>query len=339
MKKSIFLLFVLISLTSCSPIRHSLPAGEIPKVQSVSNSDQEYGSKVAYELSQKFPLDDNYENQNRVRAVVEKLTKAANADSVPWRVYVYKSSTFRNAAATKGNVVFIWTAMLDYIKSDGELAAILGHEIGHVLAGHTEPDPYVQTSSILSGIAGAVANQFALSKGYSGDITEAIVKEAVNAMIVNPELQRTELEADSIGLFLMADAGYDPADGVNFWKRAARDPEMSGSSIPFLSTHPSSSRRVAELERLLPQAQERFRSPKGIKRSLVKSIQPGTLQEFRIMDPNALIFSQPDSKSKVVSKPSVGAIIKGEIFNKEWIIVEKSLGYTLKRFVQPAHWN
>ncbi|WKZ56215.1 MAG: M48 family metallopeptidase [Bdellovibrionota bacterium] len=195
---------------------------------------------------------------------MSKLSDAAGAGNNPWHVYVFEDASVKNAAATRGNFIFIWSGMFDVAKSDDELATVLAHEIGHVLAGHTQPTPEEAVSEMLAEIAGGVTGQVVYSQGgYYGmaaDLAAVLVREGLKAMIVNPESQRKELEADHIGMFLMADAGYAPESAIDFWERVQGNPEFGvADALGFFSSHPSSAERIAELRKLLPQAQARFR--------------------------------------------------------------------------------
>jgi predicted Zn-dependent protease len=150
--------------------------------------------------------------------------------------------------------------MLRTVRNDGELAAVLAHEMGHVLANHTQPTPSEEASEIMASVGGNVASQVVAVQGPYGalsGIAGVLAEQAIKAFIVNPESQRKEHEADQIGLFLMADAGYDPRDAVGLWTTMSS--QGSGAEIPtFLSSHPANDERIGELQQLLPSATERY---------------------------------------------------------------------------------
>ena len=254
---SIFLAFL---LTSCASTRIPIKVGDIPRAQEVSVQDEEYGQQVLYELTKTTPLDRNDHNINRVRDIVDRIARAANADRVPWNVFVLADNSVKNAAATRGNYVFVWTGMLESTTSDGELASVLAHEIGHVLARHTTPNPAEEANQMISGVAGNIAGTVLSQTGYGmvGSLADALITNSLNAFLVNPNSQRLEYEADQIGIFLMADAGYNPEDSINFWSRAKNDPAFGRGNLQFLSTHPSSEDRLKKLEKMLPEARRRY---------------------------------------------------------------------------------
>lgn len=260
------LLIAVLFCVSCGPREVRLAPGEIPPAPYLSAQDENYGHEVLNQISQQYPIDYNSPELDRVTSIVDRITRAAHADKDPWHVYILKGDDFKNAAATRGNHVFVWTGILRVVQSDSELATILAHEIGHVLAGHTASDPSEEVGTILSGTAGQIVSQVMQSQGgayaLAADIAGEIVNQAIRVFAVNPDLQRKELEADQIGLFLMADAGYHPRDAVDFWARVKDDPDFSNGALAFLSTHPSSEDRLQRLELLLPEAESRYQPRK-----------------------------------------------------------------------------
>jgi predicted Zn-dependent protease len=240
--------------------------GEIPRGDYVTSADEQYGQQVLAELTRTYPLSRDDAAINRVRDIVGNLADAAGAGEAPWNVYVLRGDSVVNAAATRGNFVFVWTGMLRTVQSEGELAAVLAHEMGHVLADHTQPTPSEETSEIMASVGGNVASQVVAVQGPYGalsGIAGILAKEAIKAFIVNPESQRKEHEADHVGLFLMADAGYDPRDAIALWTTMSQ--QGSGAEVPtFFSSHPANDERIVELQQRLPAATERYQVAKNL---------------------------------------------------------------------------
>ncbi len=247
-------------LSGCGAGRMPVAPGEIPRGEYVTSEDEQYGQQVLAALTRSYPLSRDDDAINRVRDIVSNLADAAGAGEAPWNVYVLRGDSVVNAAATRGNFVFVWSGMLRTVRNDGELAAVLAHEMGHVLANHTQPTPSEEASEIMASVGGNVASQVVAVQGPYGalsGIAGILAEQAIKAFIVNPESQRKEHEADQIGLFLMADAGYDPRDAVGLW--ATMSSQGSGAEIPtFLSSHPANDERIVELQQLLPSATERY---------------------------------------------------------------------------------
>lgn len=251
----------LCALAACGPLRQPVPAGEVPVAAPVSDADDAYGHGVLLTLSRTYPVEQNYTAHNRVARVIYNLADPSGTRNDPWHVYILHGDSVLNAAATRGNYVFVWSGLLRQIDSDAELATVLGHEIGHVLAGHTKPTPQEEAASIIAQGSGGLTGGIIASQGGYGaaaGIASTIVSEAVKALIINPESQRQEFEADQIGLFLMADAGYNPTRAIEFWERFGDKLGHVPEAAQFLSSHPSSEERLEKLRTALPEALRRF---------------------------------------------------------------------------------
>ncbi len=253
---------IALAIAGCSTTRVRIPVGVVPDQGALSLEDEEYGREVLDSLTKQFQLERDDAPINRVRDIVDRLAEAAKVNFNPWHAYVFRDSNFKNAAATRGNFIFVWTGVLDSVKNDAELAGIIAHEMGHVLAGHTNPNAQEEAQEMIAGVAGSIANNVIYAQGGGwgllAGLGEMLVRAAVEGLLTNPEQQRKELEADQIGLFLMADARYNPDELANFWERVRADPHFAGFPVQFLSSHPSSDERIAQLNTILPEALLRY---------------------------------------------------------------------------------
>jgi hypothetical protein len=214
--------------------------------------------------------------------------------------------------------------MLRTVRSEDELATVLAHEIGHVLAGHTQPTATEEASQILAQVSGRIA-QTSLQGQYGAlaGIAGVLVSEAVKALAVNPESQRQELEADHIGFFLMSDAGYDPRQALLVWRRMADDPRTSNTgSVRLLSTHPPTAERLEALEALLPRAESRYYAARGLAGGAPRAAPRGNA----LTEPDTFVIGK-DEPSTVplrevpVSRPNPAPYRRSRGDNK-WVVVE-----------------
>lgn len=242
--------------------RKAVPVGTVPSAKAPSADDERFGHQVSGEFRQKWSIANNHRRIDEVDRIVKRLTRAARADHLPWHVFVYEDQKFKNAAATRGNHIFVWTAMIDATENESELATVLAHEIAHVLTGHVEPDPNEQLTQVLIGLGASIAGgAIGRSQGSQalGNVATSLTQEVGQGIFLNPYSREKEYEADQVGLFLMADAGYNPESAIKFWKRAENDPSFS-SSLEFFSTHPPALGRLSKLESYLPKAKARYQS-------------------------------------------------------------------------------
>lgn len=301
-RAALHIVLPILFFVACSAPRPPIPAGEIPLPRPVTVDEEQYGQRVLEELQQQYPLDYNDPSLNRITAVVDRLTKAAKADKEPWHVYLFKAPSVQNAAATRGNHVFVWSGMMDQVADDDELAVILSHELAHVLAGHTDPDPNEEVKKILISV-GAVAAGIAVSTATRnpyisadlGNVTSSITQHVGEGIALNPYSRQLEVEADTIGLMLLAEAGYRPDAAISFWSKAEANPGLS-SGLQFLSTHPSNMDRLANIRANMPLALARARG---------EYRQQGKVDSFDVRGQQAPNDSSP-SRTSVTSSPPVG---------------------------------
>lgn len=177
-----------------------------------------------------------------VNALVAELPQQYR--NVRWETALFVDKE-PNAFALPGGKVGVNSGIFSVAKNQDQLAAVIGHEIGHVIAGHHEERVTQQM-----GAATAVQIIGALAGAAYGDGASSLANQlgGTAAPIALMRGSRTqESEADVVGQRLMAQAGFDPAQAVNLWQNMM----AAGSARPpqWLSTHPDPSNRIRELQR------------------------------------------------------------------------------------------
>ncbi|SDN45188.1 M48 family metallopeptidase [Vreelandella arcis] len=171
-------------------------------------------------------------------AVVAELPQAQQ--QLDWQIRVFEEET-PNAFALPGGYMGVHTGMLDIATSQDQLASVVAHEIGHVLAKHANERASTQSAtqlglSVISSTAGIQSEQLMGVLGMGAQYG-----------IMLPFSRRHESEADTIGLQLMAQAGFDPRASVTLWQNMQK--ATSGGQPPaWMSTHPSQGQRIDGLE-------------------------------------------------------------------------------------------
>ena len=167
-----------------------------------------------------------------------------------WEVNVINAPEIVNATCMPGGKIVVYTGILPVTGGPDGLAAILGHEIAHALANHSAE----RVSQMVLAELGNVAVEAATEK------TDAEVRESLRALyglsaqygLILPFSRKHESEADKIGLYLMALAGYDVNEAPKIWQRMS---ELGGEQpAEFVSTHPSHERRYNDLMAEIPGA-------------------------------------------------------------------------------------
>ena len=156
-----------------------------------------------------------------------------------------------NAWCMPGGKIVFYTGIMPICKDDAGMAAVMGHEVAHALANHGQQR---MSAGVLQQV-GAVG--VGLATGNKSQETQQLAMTAYGATTqfggMLPFSRAHESEADMIGLTLMAIAGYNPDESINFWSRMATQSSGQAPS-EFFSTHPSDATRIANLKALIPEA-------------------------------------------------------------------------------------
>lgn len=154
-----------------------------------------------------------------------------------------------NAWCMPGGKIVFYTGILPIAENETAIAAIMGHEVAHALANHGQQ----RMSAGMLQQLGAVAGNVAIKDEQSRNMFNQAYGIGSQVGVMLPFSRNHESEADKIGLYLMAIAGYNPDEAAALWVRMKAN---SGGQAPpeFLSTHPSNDSRIAELKKLAPGA-------------------------------------------------------------------------------------
>ena len=156
-----------------------------------------------------------------------------------------------NAWCMPGGKIVFYSGILPVAENETAIAAIMGHEVAHALANHGQQR--MSASYIQQGLA--IAGNVALQDNQERAIFNQAYGVGSNVFGMLPFSRSHESQADEIGTYLMAIAGYNPDEAAELWKRMKA---ASGGQAPpeFLSTHPSSDTRIEKLKALAPLAKE-----------------------------------------------------------------------------------
>lgn len=188
-----------------------------------------------------------------VNRVSQRLRRVVPIQNASWEFVVFEDST-PNAFALPGGKVGVNSGIFQVARNDAQLAAVIGHELAHVVAGHSGE----RMSTGILGTAGVAVLGAVLGQGQNTGRNTAITSVAGAAVGLGMlKFSRgQELEADRLGALYMARGGYDPQESVQVWKNFAEyGRRKGGAKLPaFLSTHPLDATRIANLEAFMPRA-------------------------------------------------------------------------------------
>ncbi len=263
-----------IILTSCGvvPITGRRKFSMVSDTELLSASQQQYSGFVS-----KARVSGKLVNNQQVNRVSRALISATNnylrqkgytsiLQNLRWEVNVVNSPQV-NAFCMPGGKIVVYTGLLRLIgngrNADAELAAVLGHEIGHALANHAGERMSNQMLVNMGGqvLGSAVGSQSAALQNIIGTAYGLGGK----VFVALPFGRKQELEADKMGLVLMALAGYDPHNAVTLWQKMAR--KSGGQRNEFLSTHPSEAKRIRKIQKALPEVMKYYKGSHMTSRS------------------------------------------------------------------------
>ncbi|MBI3328456.1 MAG: M48 family metalloprotease [Nitrospinae bacterium] len=207
----------------------------------------EQGRKLDAEIGKKLGFYTDAKLQSYVSEVGRRLVRAGSPRSFEYELKIVDMAE-ENAFASMGGFVYITRGMLAELNSEAELAGVLAHEIGHISARHV---PKQLTRQLLG--MGAMLGAMALGatvRSPSSNLDKApLALSALLAQVMYSYSQEAELEADEQGLFLAAQAGYDPRVLVGFLRSFRMKERLTGTGYHgMLATHPESTERVAKAE-------------------------------------------------------------------------------------------
>tara|TARA_R110000850_G_scaffold91742_17_gene194735 strand:- start:28049 stop:28828 length:780 start_codon:yes stop_codon:yes gene_type:complete len=199
------------------------------------------------QMQKELPQSTNRNQVKYVQCVSDHITaqvptlKEKGELAVPdsWEVGVFASDDV-NAFALPGGKIGVFTGLLKVANTQDQLASVIGHEVAHVLARHSAERA---SANIPAQLGGAIASVYGIGQLYG---------LGVNALFLLPYSRSHESEGDLLGLDLMAKAGFDPRASVQLWQNMSA---QGGAKPPeILSTHPSDSTRINDLNRRMPAA-------------------------------------------------------------------------------------
>lgn len=201
---------------------------------------------TAYEqIKRKTPIVRDRGAVNYVNCIADAITRQVSQDD--WEVNIFEDKA-ANAFALPGGKIGVNTGMLNLAENQNQLAAVIAHEVAHVTTRHANE----RISNQFATQTGTQLIGALLGGGQGGQAITSLLGAGAQYGILLPYGRAQESEADLIGLDLMARAGFDPRASIDLWQNMAR--ANRGAPPEFLSTHPSGTTRIGDLNNRMPQA-------------------------------------------------------------------------------------
>ena len=220
--------------------------------------ENEMGLTAYQEVLKSEPLTKNEKAIEMVRRVGQRIADVANQPDFKWEFNVIESET-QNAFCLPGGKVAVYTGILPICENEAGLAVVMSHEVAHAIARHGGERMTYQTAQ----------NVGKQAVGYFTQKQEEQKKQMILTAygaaseygVILPYSRKHELEADHIGILLMAKAGYDPSEAPVFWERFSGS-KQGAAPMEWMSTHPADATRASALRELLPEAMQNYEGAK-----------------------------------------------------------------------------
>jgi predicted Zn-dependent protease len=236
------LIMAVVSLIGYYSLRQENPfTGDVQHIS--LNPDQEIalGLQMAPEMAREMGgLDSDQQAQALVSSVGERVVRQSGAARTPYefRFYALADPQTVNAFALPGGPIFITRALLSRLENEAQLAGVLAHEVGHVVARHSAER--IAQSELAQGLVGAVAVGGASDDGSGQQAAQ--MAAAVAQMVQLRYGRKDEIQSDTLGVGMMASAGYDPRALINVMN-ILEESSGGGGQPEFMSSHPDPGNR------------------------------------------------------------------------------------------------
>ncbi len=208
------------------------------------------GTQAFEELKTKQVISQNTRYNNFVNCIANALVQQVGGS---WEVVVFEDNSL-NAFALPGNKIGVHSGLVQMVDNQAQLAAVIGHEIGHVLERHSN-ERISQETIVKQGLN--VVGAIAAPQSAMGQLGISALGLGAEYGILLPYSRTHESEADIIGMDLMAKAGFDPRESINLWEKMS-SASQGAASPEFMSTHPAHATRIQDLNKHLLKAMQYY---------------------------------------------------------------------------------
>jgi predicted Zn-dependent protease len=246
-KKLFLTLLVACLLTACV----TSPTGRSQFMFMSDDQINQMGLQAFDSLKQQKPISNNSRFNQVAHCIAGAITQQTGGN---WEVVVFEDKS-PNAFALPGNKIGVHTGMITLVDNQDQLAAVIGHEVGHVLAKHSN-ERASQETAVSEGMN--IIQAIGAPQTTLGQTALGLLGVGAQYGILMPYSRVHESEADKIGVDLMAKSGFDPRQSINLWQKMEQA-SQGRQPIEFMSTHPSHATRIQDLVRYMPHAMELYK--------------------------------------------------------------------------------
>ncbi len=224
--------------------------GETQYIDITPEQEIALGLEAAPQMTAEFGgLDESAADQALLDEIGNQIVQSSPASGSPYEFefHLLDDDQTINAFALPGGQIFITRALYDRLQTEGELAGVLGHEIGHVIARHSAE--HIAKAKLTEGLTGAAVIA-AYDPENPSSASRAQIAVLIGQLITLRYGREDELESDYLGVCFINDAGYDPSELVRVMEVLAS--AQTGDRPPeFFSTHPNPENRIQRIQQAI----------------------------------------------------------------------------------------
>jgi predicted Zn-dependent protease len=197
------------------------------------------------ETKAQTPISQDARANARLQSVGSKIASVAQVPGAQWEFVVFDSPE-KNAFVLPGGKVGFYKGLMDFTENDDQVGAVLGHEVGHVVARHAALRVGQETAtSLLLNTGGALLGSTVKMSSESLNMVMAAAGAGATVGVMLPFSRQNETDADKLGVDYMNAAGYDVRQAIRLWEKMGA--AATNRPQEWMSTHPSPDTRIQEL--------------------------------------------------------------------------------------------
>lgn len=236
------LLILLLFLPGCLKSEYSVATHKQDIFFYSAEKEVSLGQSIHRQISRELPLSNNLADRKRIRAIGREISAVCDRKEITYYFYIIEEEQ-KNAFSVPGGYVYIYRGLLEEMKDDSELAFVLAHEIGHIVARHSIKKLQAAMGANLLAIAAITAEK---SPGFHQGLSFAI------SQLMAAYSREDEFKADELACKYMSALDYSPSAGIEVLEKLyefnRREPARP---ISYFRTHPFVPQRIANIKEVL----------------------------------------------------------------------------------------
>ena len=238
-RKIIYVIFVfsVFLLSGCTTI-YNPATGNRETLFINTSAEVNLGKDMAKQISSEMKLLDDPLKQKRLEEIGKRVAAVSDRQDLKYSFNIIKDKEF-NAFAIPGGSVYVNNGLLD-AASDAELAAVLGHEVGHIAARHS-------VKRLQAVLGYQLISSIALGLSGQGQVLQAV--DVVFNVVTLGYSRKDEYLADKLGIKYAKAAGFNPLGMVTFFQKLKTESKSTGLELVFLSSHQPIDERIKQAEK------------------------------------------------------------------------------------------